>query len=419
MIRPEVDLKLKGVYIAFLSAFSLPISQDICRDQAIQKLKNKRLNAEWKIPYSKNFKIAESFLLPEDISNEFFRIKLDDFIVKLMKTSDKGSMEIPISVSTLLTIYPKVSVGILLLNIKLEDFNVDDLIFLMQCLNGRFEVCNALSLFSHTGQQKENVSVKNVIEEYVKIISEALGSTVTKPRVLTAQCIEINSVDVSIENPGKVIERFPRQIYGILAADEGWRFVPPEIAKSRLSKQWRTRRFLTVVPFGNSVVVLNFHHGKVHEDYMESQKLLREQCQQQIEEYFTFSPEIAGLNHGPLLVLENALVQRVIMAHSSERMRERKPRRIKEFLRMRDDLADALAKLSRVGIPEVGILGQILQDTMQIGKLSDDLRKRLEEIERTLVIKYNQRINFWLIILALSSLGVGLLTIIMQIGLLD
>src|SRR3989304_7818164 len=116
----DIVLKLKRGYIVYMMGFSLPINYGICRDQSIQKLRSKGLNADWTPSDSKNFAVAERFLLPQFIE-ESFRIKLDDFVVRLARNSDMGLREILIPVSTYLTIYPKLNAGILLLSLKIED----------------------------------------------------------------------------------------------------------------------------------------------------------------------------------------------------------------------------------------------------------------------------------------------------------
>lgn len=83
-----------------------------------------------------------------------------------------------------------------------------------------------------------------------------------------------------------------------------------------------------------------------------------------------------------------------------------------------EELSDALAKLSRIKIPEIAILEQYVQEAMKVTKRTEDARKTLEEIERTLVIKYNQKINLRILILTIVSIIIGIISILMQTGLL-
>lgn len=420
MSHREEDLKLKRAFVTYMIAFSSPLPNDICRAQSIRMLRSKGLDAKWEPPDSKDFEAVESFLFPGPLLEEFFRVRLDDVVLTLKKDSGSSLKEVQIPVGTYLTVYPKVDVCVLLLNIKVVDWATDDAIFLIQCLDGRFEINVDFPSTLRMNGDCSHISPRRMFEEYIRLVLRAFNIPIKQLRISAAWCIEIQDLDTSIQDPERLVEKFPQQIYGIAYSDEGWRFVPVQTAISGLSKRWGTREFQTVIPFGfNGILVINFHHGRVYKEYVESQTRLREQYKQTVEEYFTFSPEIAGLNHGALFLLENALVQRVIIEQSMEQVAEKVPRRIKQFLELRDHLVLTLAKLSRIENPQSRVLGKRFQESLQIEKNKEDLRRRLEEVQGTLILKYNQRIDLWVIILALSSLIIGVLSILVQVGLLD
>jgi len=217
--------------------------------------------------------------------------------------------------------------------------------------------------------------------------------------------VEIRDLSNSeIKDPKTLLDRFPRQIYGLLTTDEGWRFVPENVAIERTNMKWQTRNFFCAVPWRLCVLLINLTGGDTHKQYIESQKLLRAKFGHTLEEYHTSKPIIAGLNHGPLLNLEIASIQYYMLERVLSKVTESKRKSIRGFLAQREELIKALSKLAQVKIQEIGILGQNIGKTMGLENKIGEITKRLEETERTLTIKYNKRINFLMI--ALAILGV-------------
>jgi hypothetical protein len=64
-------------------------------------------------------------------------------------------------------------------------------------------------------------------------------------------------------------------------------------------------------------------------------------------------------------------------------------------------------------------LGKNIQEAMNVEKKFEEARKILEELERALIIKYNQRVNLRVLILTLISLSIGISSILIQTGLLS
>lgn len=329
----EVIVEFGDAYLAFLNVFSLPVEEKVSRDEAVEKLKITGIEASCDSPCLKDFKIAEGFLLPERIADEYFRVEIDDFGISFPTMPEEGSKEVKLTAKVFLSIYTKIGIGILLFNIPLNKCRVDDLIFLHHCMEHRFKI----RIISSLEKLKANeFSFEEVAEEYARLILLAFGCGVEKPKILTSKCVEIRSVsNFMSSDPEELFEKFPQQMYGLLVSDEGWRFVPPEIARARTQSRWRTRNFLSVVCFANCVVFVNLEGKELQKEYMASQQRMRKNYGRETEEYFLFSPRVAGLNHGPLLMLENASVQQFILEELSERMLESKLKSIREFLSAR------------------------------------------------------------------------------------
>jgi len=413
----QIPLQFDDVRIAYLGIFSLPIAKDIHREKALGLLKKNGFRADWSPQYSRDFEIAESFLLPKEIAKQYFRLQLDDLEVSLTVLNGKSSVTRALHFETFLAIYPKTSIGILLFNTTLSSCDVDQIIFLKQSMHNKFNL--GIRLFTSSARPQSSMSLLDAMQEYIKPVLHAFNIIAKNPIVMPSTCIEICSLCNAEEtrNPERIFQEFPQQIYGMLVGDEGWRYVPPDAAKARIESRWGTRDFVRVIYFADSIVMMNFE-DKRSCGYKGSQKAVREKFGCKVEEYFAFSPRIAGLDHGPLLMLENASVQHFIVEEALARTADAKTKNIKGLLKERERLSDALIRLSLIKIPEIGVLGHRVQEAMDISRRTEELKKRLEEVERTLLIKYNQRINFGLILLSLITLSVGILGLLIELGFL-
>lgn len=402
-MEDKTDIQFTCAYLSFLNTFALEINKDINCHEAVEKLKNKGVKAKSIDQHLKDFETAEKFLLSEGIRQQYFRLSIDGFSVSLPHVDENCSVNSQIEVDVFLTIYREFGIGALLFNVHLENCTVDGLVFLIQCFQDRFKIHvdgpNVIKLHSN------NIFIGNILVEYIKKISAAFGSEPETPHIFKSRCVEIRGLSNSeIKDAQSLLDRFPREIYGLLTADEGWRFVPEYVAIERTNMKWRTRNFFCAVPWRLCVLLINLTGGDTHRKYMEYQNLLCNKFGYPIEEYHTSKPRIAGLNHGPLLNLEIASIQYYMLDRVLNKVTESKRKSVRGFLAQREELIKALSKLAQVKIQEIGILGQNIGKTMGLENKIGEVTKRLEEIERTLIIKYNKRIN--LLMIALAILGV-------------
>ena len=413
----QSPLQFDDVRIAFLGVFSLPLKKNMNKEYALELLKSAGFKANWNPPHSKDFETVEGFLLPEEIAKQYFRLGLGDLEVSMNVLNGKSNTTTTLSVEVFLTVYPQISMGILLFNVMPKFCDVDQVIFLKQSIHNRFNL--RIRSYTPFARPQLPMSLLEAMREYVKALLLAFNINVKNTTVIPSTCIEIRSlrnVDKTM-NPEEIFQSFPQQIYGMLVGDEGWRYVPQDVARTKMDSRWGTRDFAKVVYFADSVVMINFEDQRSC-GYRESQKGVREKFGCVVEEYFTTSPKIAGLNHGPLLMLENTFVQYFIVQEALAKTAKTRIKSIRGLLREREDLLDALGKLSSIKIPEMGALGRRVQEAMHLSKSMEELEKRLDEIERTLLIKYNQKINLGLILLAIITLFLGILELLIQFGFL-
>jgi hypothetical protein len=404
-------LEFKKTYFAFLNTFSISVDKNLTKDDTIKKLKDKGLTVTWDVPHSRDFSIAEDFLLPKDLCDKRFRLNLDDFNIVLdFQNNHKKQSRKKIRVEVFLTIFKESNIGILMFSLQLKDCNTDDIIFLKQCFENRFKMYVNLPSFIENKENNE-LFYREIIDKYTELIYLAIGRVEKTQRMVLTQLIEIRQLSDSnlLGSPQNILKEFPKQIYGLLTGDEGWRYVPKDVAISKLSNKWSTREFLSVISFNNSIVIMNLDKEPVFKDYKKVCKELRNKYGQESEKYFIFEPEIAGLNHGPLCVLENASVERFLLNTILEPEPEIKFTGLNIFLKERDEIIDTLNKLSFIEIREISDMARMIKDSMLILKDIKEAEDKLKLFESEILIKYNQRRNH--LILLLTILGITITVI--------
>ena len=420
--------KLKDARLALMDAFSFPeikslsaLKIDDARKQMIDKLKNNHIVAE--DASKKYFETVEKFLLPKRIVEQYFRLKLANSELSFpKKVGGEASIPQKHACEVFLTVYPSIGAVILLLNIELSECDVDDLIMLEQSQVGANEID---VLFGDEGVQPRKMSLGTLVTEYIKPILQAFNPAIENPSLLQtthahARCAELCGFSNSkISNPELMSEELMlnelcKPLYGLLTSDEGWRFVPVETAKDRMQLRWRTRDFFDVIAFEETVVVINLEQC-VHEKYIKSQKLLRNQYDHKLEPYFEFSTEIAGLKNGALLMLENAFLQLFIIEQISEKF-EKTGKSMREIETFRKELLTAFQNLSCINIPEIDLLEKKVLKAMKVPKGTKDLQNKLEQVENSLVLNYNQRFNSWILWLTVAGSIFAVVSILIGIG---
>jgi len=400
-------LSFKKTYFSYLSTFFLKNDTNTTREYVIKKLREKKMNADWKKPHSEQFKIAEDFLLPVELCKKRFRLKIDDFTIYFKPSTKIKVLEKPTKVEVFLTIYNELNIGILMFNVKLEKFTSDDLIYVRQCFDGSLRFQTDLPSFIEL-QKSNYLTIKEIIGCYINSINKAFNSEIKAEKTLYTKLFEISSPSgFKTNTPDDIVKNFPKQVYGLLTGDEGWRFVPKKRAELITSKNWATRDFLLVLSFHHCVLLFNFTGSTKYKNYVKSCEELRKLYNRPVENYFTFLPEIAGLNHGPLLILENASVERFLLNDILEPEANIKYIRINSFLKERDEIIDTLNKLSFIEIKEISDISMMIKERMMI---LNDIKKaedKLKLFEGEILIQYNQRINRLIVILTVLGIIVA------------
>ncbi|MGD8455234.1 MAG: hypothetical protein PVF83_02530 [Anaerolineales bacterium] len=415
-MNEEPGIRFAQAQIAFLRTFELPIADDIDEQTAIKKFLKRGVNS---FPDDKNladFETAESFFYSEEAKSEFFRLELEGFKIHFPRFLEQPATFSELDASIILTVYPKYNIGLLLLNFCTEGFTVDEMIFLAQCVEShnfklKAETPDFIQLDS------TEVYLEDIMNVYIKAATSTLAAKNITVQATGSRCVEINGLTDNISvDPQKLYEEHSREFYGLLTCDEGWRFVPESIAREKTQKQWSTRDFLSTISLGVSILSINCSQGERHEEYTNSQQALRKAFGYPIEGYFAFEPRIAGLNHGILLMIETASIHSFLLDQVLKKTMVSEIKNIKFLLDQQEALIETLSKLQRLRIQEVGALEQNVQESMNVNLKISEVRQRIEDVERILGVKYNQRINNLMIVLTVLGIGIAIVEFVLSSG---
>jgi hypothetical protein len=402
---------IEDAYVGFLNVFSF---------KGVRKKKNKaidepnevmmrlrevgQMHSEWPADYASSFDATERFLFPENLISSRFRLKLENFQVSWASLSGLSATNPVTDVEVFLMVYPKTEIAILMFHMNIRMCTTDDLIFIRQL----FERPSECKLSVKTPpflklEAKEYLCLfTEVCGRYLQAVKDSLCENPVNHDVFKAEMFEIR--EITLNNGHEVEDRFfaeyPQQIYGLLTGDEGWRFVPKHIAEERTNEHWGSRDFFNIFAFHSCCLMLNFVNGERYQQYTEMQRDLNMKYCRKIDDYFNdFKPQISGVLHGPLIVLENSAVMRFLLNSVIPDL-DLQNEKNKSFFRRRDRLIDTLNKLSSIELKEINILEQMIKKSMAIPEDTADIEKTLETFERSLTMSYTEWINKLLIVIA-------------------
>lgn len=382
------------VYLSFLQTFEVPVRNGMSTEELQSTLRHAGFDATWAASTAREFRIAEDFLLSKDLAGGHIRCELDAFHLVVRKKVPPTDRQI--LVRPILTVYPSLDIGILCFFCKLEHCSADDVIFVSQSMRGGHEV--EVILPSIVRGNEADVSTRRLFSRYVDPLRWCLDVGAKSCRMDEGLLIGAHLIEIRItraenhDTPTALAASRPREIYGMLAMDEGWRHVPKELAVERIGRPWRTREHLWVVAFARGVLMIDRQYHP-NSEYVQSQQELRATYHAKTKDYFGFMPDVAGLNHGPLLMLETCTIRTSFLMHLHADVRRERPKTITALLQMRSRLVERLAHFDLLPIREIGILeGQMLEG-MLFDRVMEDITRVLAQIEAELTIMYTRKVN--------------------------
>lgn len=357
-----------------------------------------------KLSSSYMFSIVDDFLFHGNLPYSCERMELDR-----IKLSIKiNGIEKKNSCSVILTYYPEMLTYSIMLNFKMEDFSTDELVFLRQCFYNAYKFQITESEFI---KKDALLGISEVIEVYSKGVEEILHMRESGSRKssnpIKYTILEINDFD-SYDEIDMDDDNFKRGLYGLLTCDEGWRHVPMDVINSKTSHSWGTRQFVKIIPFYDSCTVLNFTKSSSGREYYNFQKQFWTRHYGSPNQYFTFNPYIAGLNHGIIFSIESALNMREMLNRTKKSgyvfsEGGHLNNKIQDILKFRKSMLSTLSKLDFFGIGEIDELERLLLGNMGIYSDVEKIKYQLELTESDIMIKYQHKTNTLIILLTVAN----------------
>ncbi|WP_370942769.1 hypothetical protein AB5J62_27255 [Amycolatopsis sp. cg5] len=229
-------------------------------------------------------------------------------------------------------------------------------------------------------------------------------------------CVEVRGYDG--HPPGRTVDADPRPFYGLATSDEGWRFVPPEVAREALGQQWGTRTFVAAYAMANSIVCLNSKGS----EYTEHQRELALTMFGETEPYFEIDSPIGGLDHGMLFILERVLIRMALADQWLHRAQQelarpedgKKAANRKRRL-LRGSLDDLLEMLNSVLPPEIDSLERRLVTTMGVERIIQQLDRQAEAMDDETRYSYESVVSARVTRLTVVTVILTVVTIILGV----
>ena len=414
----EPILEFNHILITYISPFEIKLTTAEEVKKLFEQVSFEILSTSNESKYLRQFQISDRFHLTSGYAiKTFSRFELPGFSMKLPKKEESPTMDIKV----FLSIYHKIGIGVIELAFDLSNskFDVDDLIFIEHTLYSdkdfKLIISNKPEITTDMPAKKYSLNcMMNIYKETIQKILPHRKVHKADKIERYAKCIEIrkilvNNLKTKIE-PLDILNIYPKQMYGLLCSDEGWRFVPQNLAKERIENNWGSRIFFIAIPHRTGIISVNLWDGDIHKVYRDSQKEIREQFGQKVEDYFTVDFEIGGLAHGFLILLESTLIQSYLI-DIIDRDVKQIPKNIKKIAELRTKLTGIMEKLRFIRIPEMEVIGKKLSDSIGLDTSYTHIKERLDEIESALSIGYNRATNKWIFILAIFTIFLGLLSL--------
>ncbi|OXM49098.1 hypothetical protein [Amycolatopsis alba] len=275
-------------------------------------------------------------------------------------------------------------------------------IAVLQSLQGRETTSGTNGLHGGYGE-KTFPSLLKAVTHIFEDLTRGCGLTEGLGR--KGWCVELRSHDG--HPPAQRVAADPRPYYGMATSDEGWRFVPREVAREALGPSWGTRSFVAAYTMAGGIVCLNSKDA----DYVEQQGELMSGPFGAAEPYFGIDSDIGGLDHGMLFILERVLIRMALadqwlvsMKNSTSRTRL-----------LRGSLDDILEMLHSVLPPEVDSLERRLVTSMGVERIIAQLDRQAEAMDEETRYAYENTVSSRVTRLTVVTVVLTVVTIVLGI----
>jgi hypothetical protein len=230
-----------------------------------------------------------------------------------------------------------------------------------------------------------------------------------------------------VSNALDAVKKYPKQMYGILVRDEGWRYVPLQLAYERLDLNWGSRCFFNIHIFKENILLINLIHTSCVKDcYAKDRNTLPCKTPKAVNTlppsekwddfYYMSNLDVACLSHGVLLMIEKLHITRSLIAIAPRDIHSQKKNfrhKIKEINLNRANL-NFLRQLSYSSISEMNELYVMMFDSLNIKDQLEIINSSLNVITEDLKIIYEGRTNLFVEILTFAGLFTAIATCLLE-----
>lgn len=349
-------------------------------------------------PVFRDLQTAESFLHGGGLPFACLRVLFPDRQIGLDGVDITDS-------AVMLTVFAEVNVAQLTVHLSVRGADTDTMVYL------RHLQYNPTPLFTQHG-----------VPDSIPGIFEAFCARIGSPHddLQQTYLAEINAF-LGYDSLSQALKEQPQRIYGILCGDEGWPYVPEQLARTRLENQWGSRSFIRMVAFGDNFVFFHLQKSSEAQGYLAHQRRFGGAFYGGVNPYFLLDAPLAGINHGILFSMEIVMViksiaSRILNRHAAFQKGQtgnfsRQIRRTKAYRR---ELITTLNRVENIGMRELGELETIMLQSQHITPIVDKIKYLLELLESELDLMYQNRTNTLVNILTIAGLLLSVTGIVLS-----
>lgn len=351
-------------------------------------------------PLLNDIRLVQNFLHGDGLPFECHRLLLKDFDLQFQEFPLEGT-------GVVVSVFPEFNTVQIYFFFRADRLTTDQLIYLRQIFNGSAPFLNRIN------------GRKGSLSYHYQRIADHLGAKVVNREQM--YLLEIRRIHPEVPY-NDFMDRESRRIYGMLCGDEGWEFVPEDLARERLSHSWGSREFVKFFAFGNNAILFNMIDSASGEKYLERQTRFGTEAYGSPNDYFFLKSEAAGVNHGIFFGQETIMVIKTIAANIMSRQANRRLskhpslrtdlRLTKEF---RAELITTINKVENLGISEMGELEQMLISNFRISPLIENIKYLLEMLESDLDLLYQQDTNRKVNLLTVFGLLISVIALLVDV----
>lgn len=288
-----------------------------------------------------------------------------------------------------------------------------------------FEEANIISLSFHygikglTSDQVIGIRQSGVNKEYdfngENISCEGLAEKIGRMLGLSSYIESSYLCEVTkfgdLKSLDEIEKNHANLLYGLLSGDEGYAFVPEDMARERISNNWGSRDFIRIYASRQSFLFINMLKTPRQQEYLDRQTQFGTDIYGSANSYFFMEDCPLTVNHGILFSVEFAMMLRAlineVLAFQSEYKNKKFSsyyKRIRETLDLRRKIIKVLEKVEDTQIAEIGELSAILLSSQHVVPIVEQVKYLLELLEGDLTLIYSERNNTLVTVLTVLGL---------------